>query len=141
MSVIFLPIKPVFVDRILCGAKRFEYRKQIPAKGLDNIIIYSSYPCKKIVGFAKVESVISGSSEYVWQLTRDASGIQKSRFDDYFKNSSIAYAYELKDVMKLHKGISPSSIFDDFSIPQSFRYVEEKAFSLIKSLSCDCVEA
>jgi len=56
---VLLSIKPKFADRIMAGSKKFEFRKVIfrqPA--IDEIVIYSSSPVKKIVGTCTIQSVV-----------------------------------------------------------------------------------
>lgn len=44
MTAILLSIKPRFVEQILNGEKRFEYRKRVPERHVNKIIIYNSSP-------------------------------------------------------------------------------------------------
>ncbi len=48
MNVIF-SIKPKYVERILSGEKKYEFRKRIWKKQVDRVFIYASSPVKKIV--------------------------------------------------------------------------------------------
>ena len=56
MKKILLPIKPVYVAKILSGEKKVEYRKKVVAD-VDLILIYASAPIKKIVAEFKVETL------------------------------------------------------------------------------------
>lgn len=49
MKSILLPIKPVFVERILSGEKWYEFRKRLPL-GIERVVIYETAPTKKVVG-------------------------------------------------------------------------------------------
>lgn len=53
MATVLLSIKPKYVQKILDGTKRYEYRKVNFARRIDKIIIYSSYPVKKMLGRLK----------------------------------------------------------------------------------------
>ena len=50
MCTILMPINPQYVDEILAGRKKYEYRK-IKAKkaNVDKMIIYSTSPIMKVV--------------------------------------------------------------------------------------------
>ena len=45
-----LSIKPEFVNEILAGNKKYEYRKKIFKQDIDAIVIYASMPMGKIIG-------------------------------------------------------------------------------------------
>lgn len=49
MKSILLPIKPVFVERILSGEKWYEFRKRLPLD-IERVVIYETAPTKKVVG-------------------------------------------------------------------------------------------
>lgn len=123
MSTILLPIKPVYVEKILNNTKKYEYRKTFPKKKVDKIIIYSSSPVKKVVGEAEVLGVLSDNKEKIWHLTKDYSGIDKTFFDKYYKDKKDATAYKLGKVTIYDK---PKELIDyniNYS-PQSFVYLD-----------------
>jgi predicted transcriptional regulator len=45
-----LSIKPKFVEEIISGRKRFEFRRRIFKKKISTILVYSSSPIQKFVG-------------------------------------------------------------------------------------------
>ena len=124
MSKILMPIKPVYVEKILSGEKCFEYRKKLPKKNvIDKIIIYSSVPVKKVVGEVKVKDILVENKEVLWNKTKEKSGTTKEFYDSYFKDKEIAIAYELGEV----KIYNPYKELLDFGInfaPQSFIYLD-----------------
>src|SRR5574344_1912832 len=99
MATILLPIKPQYVSLILSGQKRFEYRTRIPKEDITKIIIYSSYPIKKVVGETEVKSILALSPEALWNQTSAFGGITKKTFDSYFEDRKTAYAYELGEAI------------------------------------------
>ena len=119
---IMLSIQPEYVEKIVNGNKKYEYRKQIAKQEINKIIIYESYPIKKIVAEATVEETIVLPKEELWNKTKDFSGITKEYYDSYFRNRKIAYAYKLGKVEVYDK---PKQL-KDFGLnyaPQSFVYV------------------
>ena len=78
MCQILLSIKPKYVEHILSGDKRYEYRKQRCKRAVDKILIYSTHPVKKIVAEVSVSSIVENSPREVWELTKEFSGIAKS---------------------------------------------------------------
>ena len=103
MTTILLSIKPRFVEQILNGEKRFEYRKHVPERHVNKIIIYSSSPVCAVVGEADVAEILSGTPINIWNTTKNQSGIDAKFFFDYFDDRSVAYAYKLKNVKKYTK--------------------------------------
>lgn len=125
MRKILISINPEHVNNIFSGIKKFEYRKKVAKKDIKSIIIYSTYPEKRIVGEAKIRSIIAETPENLWRKTKDYSGISKEFFDVYFMGREIAYAYELYDVKKYKK---PKQLlaYGVHCAPQSFIYIEAR---------------
>lgn len=126
MKKILLSIKPCFVDKILDGTKRVEYRKRIPKDSqVNRVLIYSSYPVKKIVAEFVFDGIIAGTPEQVWKKTCEVSGINKDFFMRYFKDKSVAYAYRISNlrVFPAPKSLSDYSLE---SAPQDYCYVEDE---------------
>ncbi|NSQ73738.1 ASCH domain-containing protein [Enterococcus faecalis] len=122
MSTISLSIHPKFVDKIMTGEKKFEFRRVIAKRNPNKIIIYSTSPVCKVIGEAEVEDIIIDNPEKVWKETKKFSGVEKEFYVEYFDNRDLAVAYKLKNVIKY---ISPIDL-KDFGIkvaPQSFVYV------------------
>lgn len=123
MTTILLSIKSNFVEKILAREKLFEFRKRVPDRHVDKIIIYSSSPVCAVVGEAEVAEILSDTPINIWNTTKNQSGIDAKFFFDYFNDKSVAYAYKLKNVKKYTK---PKKL-GDFGIkyaPQSFVYIK-----------------
>ncbi|MVX35479.1 ASCH domain-containing protein [Myroides sp. LoEW2-1] len=128
---ILLSIKPEFVEQIFKGKKKFEYRKSIFAKSdVNSVVIYATMPVGRIVGEFSISNVLMDTPEKIWLDTRNSSGISKSFFDSYFENRDKAYALEIGDFTQYEIPINPYKIIEGFVPPQSFRYLEEDAFSI-----------
>lgn len=124
MSTILLSINPIYVTKIFNGSKRYEYRRTLPKKPVDRILIYETSPIKKIVGEVEVLSILSLSLSDLWEQTKGHSGISKDFFDQYFQGRDRGYAYELGKVTIY---IHPKSL-SDFHIQypsQSFLYLPD----------------
>ena len=123
MRTVMLSIKPEYLQRILNGTKKFEFRRTIPRENVSKIVFYCTAPTKKVVAWAEVSKIISGSPAKMWKRTRTAAGISAENFDEYFENCECAYAYQLG---KVHRYRMPKSL-EDFGLtapPQSFAYVK-----------------
>ena len=123
MSKVLMSIKSIYVEKILNGEKRYEYRKTIPKKCVSKIIIYSTHPVKKVVGEVQVKNILILEKEELWNKTKDKSGITKEFYDLYFNNKSIGVAYELGDI----EIYTPYKELDEIGVnfvPQSFIYLD-----------------
>lgn len=119
---IIISINPEYVEKIINGEKKFEYRTKAAKEDINKIIIYETKPIMKVVAEVEILDVIATTPEELWNQTKNQSGITKSFFDEYFKNKQIAYAYKLGTVKVYEK---PKSLLD-FGLrmaPQSFAYV------------------
>ena len=122
MCEVIMSIKPAYVGKILSGEKLYEYRKKRCRRDIDSIIIYSTFPMKKIVAEVKVKGIIEGYPEDVWRKTYLNSGISKADYDEYFYGKDLAVAYVLGEINIFEK---PRELQDygKTYIPQSYCYV------------------
>lgn len=125
MGTILLSIKPEYVNRIIEGTKKYEYRRRIAKKKVDLIIIYCTHPIMKIVATVEIKGIVYAAPSTLWEQTKFAAGISRKKYREYFKNCKVAYAYKLGKV----------SVYDipkdlkDFNLsfaPQSFVYVDNE---------------
>jgi predicted transcriptional regulator len=123
-----MPIKPVFVKRILAGEKKWEFRKKLPAQKFDKIIVYSSSPEKKIRAIVHVSEIKSGKVNEIWELTKEHAGINHDDFIKYFSNNEVAYAIKIDSVIKTY---ASSPVQFGIKVPQAFTYVLDEAYKKI----------
>lgn len=119
---ILISINPEHVANIINGTKKYEYRKIAAKQDISSIIIYETTPIKRIVAEAEIAEVLMLPPEELWELTKNASGISKKFFDEYFKDRQIAYAYKLGEIKVFE---TPKTLLD-YGIkaaPQSFVYI------------------
>lgn len=124
MQNILISINPEYVEKIFNGTKKYEYRKIRCKKNIDKLIIYSTYPVMKVVGEAKVEEILEGTPDKIWEKTKNGSGVNIDFYKKYFNNRENAIAYKLKDVKKYD---NPKDLID-YGIknaPQSFVYIKD----------------
>lgn len=124
MAKILIPINPEYVEKILLGQKKYEYRKIKPQKNnIDKMYIYSTAPVKMVVAEADIEDIIIEKPNKIWELTKDYAGINKDFFDNYYKGKDLAIAYKLGKVTRY---VNPKKL-EDLGInyvPQSFIYID-----------------
>ncbi|EHH1172416.1 TPA: ASCH domain-containing protein [Vibrio parahaemolyticus] len=123
-----LSIKPEFVDKILSKEKLFEYRKAVFKRPeVRSVVIYSTMPEGKIIGEFTIGHILAKSPEELWNETQQASGINKEFFDAYFDGREVAYAIEIKNLVKYDNPIDPYEVEPNFKAPQSFKYLDSNS--------------
>lgn len=124
MCQVLLSIKPQYVNSILSGEKKYEFRKVRCRQEVDKIVIYATSPIKMVLAEAEIEEIIEDSILNVWNKTKEFSGISYKFFRSYFKGRDSAIAYKLKNVVRYE---NPRTLLDYgvSSAPQSFVYIKE----------------
>lgn len=122
---ILLSIKPIFADLIFSGEKCYEYRKSVYRnQSVKTVIVYATRPVAKIIGEFDVSGIVAGEPSDLWDRTQERSGISKEFFELYFEGRKSAFAIEIGAVRRYEKPIDPDSIFENFTAPQSYMYID-----------------
>jgi predicted transcriptional regulator len=128
-KLILISIREKYVTEILSGKKRIELRKSIPkASAGDTLIIYTTQPKKAVTAIAIVKKLHICTPEEMWCDHQTVLGINKSEFDEYYKNHKKAVGIELSEVIQLDAEILLSAIkliHPRFSPPQTFKYLNK----------------
>lgn len=122
MKKILISIKPEYVEKILDGSKKFEFRTKAAKQDIKGLIIYSTFPTKKVVAEVEIEEVLEMNPEDLWEKTKKYAGIDKVNYDVYFKNRKVAYAYKLGRIKKFNEPRDLNYYGLQFA-PQSFVYI------------------
>lgn len=122
MSKMLLSIKPEYVNKIVAGKKKYEFRKFHCREGIDTIVIYATAPMKKVIGEVALLDIIEGDVEYVWHETRGFGGILKKDYKAYYKEREVAIAYQLGEVTLYDEPMGLKDLGLDY-VPQSFAYI------------------
>ena len=65
MKAILLSIKPEYVDRILAGTKKYEYRKRLARSDSSVLIVYSKSPVMKVVSKVEIQRTICSAQSKI----------------------------------------------------------------------------
>ena len=133
MSKVLLSIKPEYVQRILAGEKKFEFRKRLANKSVDTIVIYATSPVMKIVGEVKVKGVLEKAPSVLWEQTKKNAGITRKKYREYFFGCKRAFAYELEEVVKYAKEFNLEEIGIN-QAPQSFVYITDEQYHALNKV-------
>lgn len=121
---VLLSIKPEFVEKIISGEKKFEFRKSLPKReGITTVVVYSTMPVGKVVGEFKVKNTLSHTPESLWEKTKEFSGITKNFFDEYFSARAWAHAFEIDSFKLYDEPLVISDVLPSGTPPQSYCYI------------------
>lgn len=122
-----ISIQPRFVEKILSGEKRLEFRRSWAVAPVDILVIYSSSPVQRIVATANVVGLTEGSPTALWELAKvKRGGVPRQLIYDYFDGKKTGFAIEIAEVLELEHPVDPKKLFKNFMPPQSFRYLDTK---------------
>lgn len=121
-----LSIKPQFVEEIVAGRKKYEFRKKGFKKPVKKVYVYATTPVCKIIGEFELGGILEGNPNKIWALTNQKSGISEEYFKEYYYNKDVAFALEIKSFKSYKEPINPYSMFSKFTPPQSFCYVSNE---------------
>lgn len=124
-DTIVISIHPVYVEKILSGEKKYEFRKHFPV-GVRYMLVYSTSPVKKITAIVEIDTVLCDSPRNIWGKTKKYAGVTKKFYDTYFKDRETAYAVRLKKTHVLNKPLQISDLKGIKAAPQSYVYLKEQ---------------
>lgn len=122
MNKILISIKKEFVDRIISGEKKYEFRTRVAKNDINKLIIYCTLPTKMVVAEAEIIEIIELPKEEMWNQTRDYAGISKEGFMKYFSKNEKAYAYKLGKIT-VYEHEKELNYYGIKHAPQSFVYI------------------
>ena len=120
-----LSIKPEFVEEIIEGRKKFEYRKKLFKRSdISSIVVYATKPYGKVVGEFEIETILEENIDKLWSDTKHLSGISEEFFYEYFKDRDSGFAIQIIKFKEYNKHLELSE-FDSTikAAPQSFCYI------------------
>ncbi len=135
-SVILLSIHPRYVEAILDGRKRVEFRKSAFQRSVSRVVIYATRPVMKIVGYFEVKEVERASPENVWQRYGEVGSTDEEFFFAYYGSRQSAVAISIGDVTELDRPISLPEIDENMRPPQSFTYLPAGCWDRIARPTC-----
>lgn len=130
MEKLLISIQPSYIQKILSGSKRCEYRTRLCTRPINTILLYATSPIKAIVGEASIKGVLSLPPDMLWAQTSDFGGIDYASYKKYFFNRNIANAYILENV-QVFKNSVPLKDIGIKAPPQSYMYITEQQYSII----------
>lgn len=127
-KVVLLSIRPEYIKQIIKGIKKVEFRKKIFSKTVKKVVVYSSSPQKRIIGYFEVTKITVDTPSQIWNQYKQVGGISKEKYEEYYKNKEQAYAIEIDQFVCFSKALNPLEFDSKFRPPQSFCYVDNVEF-------------
>ncbi|MCW7503897.1 MULTISPECIES: ASCH domain-containing protein [Leptospira] len=119
-----LSIKPEYAWAIMEGKKKVEFRKNIFKKKIKNVLIYSSSPDQRFIGYFSIKEIDIDSPNKLWKKYSKEGCISKEKFFLYYSNKVEGTSIIIEKVVRFRSPLEPKSIFKTFTPPQSFIYCE-----------------
>lgn len=132
-ETIILSIHPIYIEKMLSGEKRYEYRKQIPTN-VRYIVVYATAPIKKIVAIIEIDYIMKDNPKIIWEKTKEYSGVSQDFFMHYFANHQDSYAIKIKQIFRLMMPKPLVCLDNNISAPQSYKYLERTIEELSRIL-------
>lgn len=99
------------------GEKNIEFRKKFSSQEVETIVIYSSSPEKRVIGYATVDSIVIDTPDSLWKRFYKKGGIDKDRFSSYFNGKETGVGIRIKNVSRLKEAVTPTQL----GIKEQFR--------------------
>lgn len=139
-SVAVLSIHPEYARLIASGEKQVEFRRNGFSRPLTHVVVYSTSPESRLLGYFEVERISRGTPESLWESHNGHSGISRDRLFDYFGDEEEVTAIVIGSFHEFQETVT----LEDLGItmpPRSFRYVGGEALARLKSFSTKTVPA
>ncbi|AVP53583.1 50S ribosomal protein L22/uncharacterised domain fusion protein [Clostridium tetani] len=122
---VLLSIKPEYAQKIFEGEKKYEYRKSMFKRpDIDTVIVYATKPIGKVVGEFKIDKILEGSPNFIWEETKLYSGINEKEYIKYFAEKEKGFAIGIKNIIAYKDPLDLIDLNPQIKrAPQSFMYV------------------
>jgi predicted transcriptional regulator len=131
---VLLSIKPRFADAIMRGEKKVEFRRRLWKSTVDTVVVYSTEPEKRIVGYFSVSFVDLASPTELWRRHGGVGAIGRDEYRTYYAGTTSGVAVGVGRVHRLDKGRELRSITRLNRPPQSFAYLDRTTMSRLHAL-------
>ena len=130
-----LKIYQEYCDKILSGAKSYEFRKQCPdwmTPGCEVVLCSCDAPSVLLAWF-RIGEITVGSPGDVWKRTNERGGVDLSAFQRYYDGQDQAFALEITTLRKFKTGKTVASIMGDDYVPHSFDLLTQEQATAVRN--------
>lgn len=133
-DTLLISIKPELVERIVCGEKKYEYRKSFPPITVKKLVIYSTFPVQKVVAVAEVLAMRENTPWAIWEGTKDGAGVSEEMYYEYFSGRPKAFAFKLGKIDVITPPVNLKDVDKTLSPPQSYTILKPQQAELFIKL-------
>lgn len=133
-DIALLPIKPKFAEAILTGNKRVEFRRQNFKRNVTHIVIYSSSPIRKIMGYFNVNQIKKAKPLTLWKRYKSEAGIDRKSYLEYYQGTERGIAIEIGKKNILTTPIDLAELSAELRAPQNYKYLNNELLHKINML-------
>ena len=126
--IALMPIQPQYVQAIVAGQKKVEFRRRKFACPVTDVVVYATSPIKKVVAHFRVGHVTEATPRELWQRFRSVAGIDEQAFWAYYDGTDHGVAIGIDQLVVLDRPVSLASVSRSLSVPQSFCYIPSRLF-------------
>ena len=128
--VALMSIHPRYAHAILDGRKTVEFRKHPLAPGVSHVVVYSTAPDRKALGYFEIDKQVELHPEALWEQYGNRGLIEKEAFFSYYEGRATGVGILVKRVFRCEQSRSLSDI-GVATPPQSFQYLSEDALQVL----------
>lgn len=128
--VVLMSIHPRYAHAILDGRKTIEFRKRPLASDVSHVVIYSTAPDQKVLGYFEIDKQVELSPSALWERYGAQGVIEKDLFFSYYEGREVATGILVKRVFRCEQPRALCDI-DVKTAPQSFQYLSKEALQVI----------
>jgi predicted transcriptional regulator len=121
-----LAIQPKYSDAIFAGDKYVEFRKRGFKQPVKLVVVYTSSPVKKVIGYFSIGKIVCKTPQELWDEFGAVGSISKDAFFEYYQGKTKAFGIVIERAEEFEKPISLKRLGRDWVPPQSFRYISSK---------------
>ena len=133
-KAVLISIHPRYVNKILDGSKKVEFRRVWAAQQVTHLVIYSTSPDMKVVATVEIAEVVRENQTNLWETAKKyGGGLTRKELRAYFSVISKGYALVLKKTNPLKKPLNLSELGADIRAPQSYSYLTADQFLFVQS--------
>ena len=114
-NVILLPIFPKYAEAIFEGKKKVEFRKLNIPQDISHVVVYSTAPTQRIVGYFEVREITRASPKILWNLFNKVGGIEKELLMEYYSGHDLGVAIHVGESIRLRTPIQLSLIENELT--------------------------
>lgn len=120
-----MAVNPKYSRAILSGEKRVEFRRNGVPSDIKTIVLYSTKPDQKILGYCDVKGCIVDAPDKLWQNYGKFGFITRRDFKKYYNGYEVGKCFILDNPKKFCNPIPINRCKTLSTAPQSFAYLEK----------------